>query len=58
LTRYYHRLSAEEEKTAILQALQETGGNKTAAAERLGMSRTTLWKRLKKYGLLQGQAGS
>ncbi len=52
LTRYYQRPSPEEEKAAIVQALHETGGNKTAAAERLGMSRTTLWKRLKEYGLL------
>ncbi|HEC20148.1 MAG TPA: PAS domain-containing protein [Gammaproteobacteria bacterium] len=60
LTRYYQRPSPEEEKAAIVRALQEAGGNKTAAAERLGMSRTTLWKRLKKYGLLagQGSAGS
>ncbi len=52
LTRYYQRPSPEEEKAAIVKALQETGGNKTAAAERLEMSRTTLWKRLKAYELL------
>ena len=58
LTRYYHRPPAEEEKAMILRVLQETGGNKTAAAERLGMSRTTLWKRLKEYGLLGGRNSS
>jgi two-component system, NtrC family, response regulator HydG len=26
--------------------LEESGGNKAKAARRLGMSRTTLWKRL------------
>jgi transcriptional regulator with PAS, ATPase and Fis domain len=53
LTRYYQRPSKEEEKATIVNMLQETGGNKTAAAEKLGMSRTTLWKRLKEYGLLK-----
>lgn len=41
----------EQEKEIILQALQESGGNKAAAARKLGMSRTTLWKKLNKYGL-------
>lgn len=36
----------ELEMKAILDALKETGGNKTKAAEILGMSRTTLWRRL------------
>lgn len=36
----------EVEKQAILDALNLTGGNKTKAAELLGMSRTTLWRRL------------
>ena len=41
----------EHEKEMILQALQETGGNKAEAARKLGMSRTTLWKKLKQYGI-------
>ena len=32
--------------TAIRQALQVTGGNKTKAAQMLGISRTTLWRKL------------
>jgi two-component system, NtrC family, response regulator HydG len=39
--------AAEREADAILQALEATGGNRAEAARRLGMSRTTLWKKLK-----------
>ncbi|MBI3270601.1 MAG: sigma-54-dependent Fis family transcriptional regulator [Planctomycetes bacterium] len=41
----------EAEKTAILRALEEAGGNRTHAARRLGVSRRTLQKKLKEYGL-------
>lgn len=34
------------EKQMIKQVLQETGGNKTETARRLGISRTTLWRKL------------
>lgn len=54
LVQRYYRAAAPEkgqEKEIIMRALQECGGNKAAAAEKLGMSRTTLWKRLKQYGL-------
>ena len=50
----YYRAPAQQkghEKEILLQALNETGGNKAAAAENLGMSRTTLWKKLKQYGI-------
>ncbi len=43
---------AEQEKQHIQRALEVTGYNKTAAAKLLGFSRTTLWRKLKKYGLL------
>ena len=42
---------AENEKVLILKALKESGNNKTEAAERLGMSRRTLHRRLKEYGI-------
>ena len=45
--RYPGSHSLEEERTAIRVALQQTGGRKAEAAELLGMSRTTLWRRLK-----------
>lgn len=35
----------------IIRTLQETGGNKSEAARRLGISRVTLWKHIKKLGI-------
>jgi DNA-binding NtrC family response regulator len=40
---------AELERTAILDTLRRVGGNKTAAAERLGVTARTLLNKLKKY---------
>jgi two-component system, NtrC family, response regulator HydG len=51
LTNYYQ--PAEDgpaERVLILKVLEESGGNKAKAARRLGMSRTTLWKRLSQAG--------
>jgi two-component system response regulator FlrC len=39
------------EKRAILEALESVGGNRKAAAERLGISLRTLQYRLKEYGI-------
>ena len=36
-----------DEERRIAAALEMTGGNKTAAAKVLGISRVTLWKKLK-----------
>jgi DNA-binding NtrC family response regulator len=45
---YYRRaMQADEERAMIRGALDEAGGNRAEAARRLGMSRTTLWKKLK-----------
>lgn len=52
--RYRKERPAEDERTAITAALAETGGAKSAAAERLGMSRTTLWRKMKEYGIADG----
>lgn len=41
---------AEQERQAILDALALTGGRLAEAARRLGISRTTLWRRLRSYG--------
>lgn len=48
------KLSLEKdqlEKTRITEALQETYGNKTAAAKKLGISRVSLYKKIKQYGI-------
>jgi two-component system, NtrC family, response regulator AtoC len=41
----------EAERQLIVQALKEMDGNRTRAADRIGMSRRTLHRKLKKYGL-------
>ncbi len=40
------------EKTAILQTLSAVGGNKSEAARQLGITRKTLHKKLKSYGMM------
>jgi len=44
--------SLEEQEMAYIQwVLNEVGGNKTLAAQTLGIDRVSLWRKLKKYGL-------
>ncbi len=40
-----------EDKERIMRALKQTNGNRCAAAELLGISRTTLYGKLEEYGL-------
>ena len=47
----YQAPDADAEREAILTALEEANGNRTKAAAALGMGRTTLWQKLKEYGL-------
>lgn len=42
----------EVEKAAILATLESAGGNKSETARRLGITRRTLHKKLKKYGVM------
>ncbi len=42
---------AERERQAITDTLQDTSGKLAETARRLGISRTTLWRRLKAYGM-------
>jgi transcriptional regulator with PAS, ATPase and Fis domain len=45
------RTLAERERQAILDTLESTHGRLAETARRLGISRTTLWRRLRAYGL-------
>jgi DNA-binding NtrC family response regulator len=49
--RYRGTVPADEERAAIVSALEQTGGALAQSAELLGMGRTTLWRKLKLYGL-------
>ena len=42
---------ADAERSHILTTLERVGRNQSAAAEALGIGRTTLWRKLKEYGL-------
>jgi DNA-binding NtrC family response regulator len=45
-------VSLEEiEKSFLLQAMEQTGGNQSQAAKRLGLSRHAFLYRLEKYGI-------
>jgi transcriptional regulator with PAS, ATPase and Fis domain len=43
--------SPGDEKRQLLEALEKADGNKSEAARILGISRVTLWKRLKDYDI-------
>ncbi|WP_419661803.1 two component system response regulator, sigma54-specific [Desulfosarcina variabilis str. Montpellier] len=43
--------SPTAEHQRILDALEKTGGHRLKAARELGMERTTLWRKMKKYGI-------
>ena len=42
---------ADAERHAIEQVLKRHGGNRTAACKELGMSRSTLWRKIRKLGI-------
>jgi len=43
--------SWEDERNHLIQTLRRVGGNQSEAARLLGVSRVTIWKRVKKYGI-------
>jgi two-component system response regulator HydG len=48
------RLSINREqikKRELIKILEETGGNQSAAAKLLGVTRVTIWNRMKRYGI-------
>ena len=49
------RASREAETRAIREALEHTGGNKKRAAEFLGISRSALYEKLKRYGIARSR---
>jgi len=48
------RTLADRERQAIVDTLQGTHGKLAETARRLGISRTTLWRRLRAYGVRPG----
>lgn len=42
----------QAERDAVVTALRDTGGNKKAAAQQLGISRTTLYRAIRSYGIV------
>ena len=49
-----HRQSAaswEQEREKLIETLRQVSGNQSEAARLLGVSRVTVWKRIKKYGV-------
>ena len=44
----------DHKKRELIETLAQTKGNQSEAARRLGVSRVTIWKRMKKYGLKSG----
>jgi two-component system, NtrC family, response regulator HydG len=43
--------SPGQKRRELLEALKRTGGNQSAAARLLGVSRVTIWSRMKKFGM-------
>jgi transcriptional regulator of acetoin/glycerol metabolism len=43
--------SWQQEREKLLDTLRQVGGNQSEAARLLGVSRVTIWKRIKKYGI-------
>ena len=49
--RYRAGSVADDERATILGALDQAAGSRSRAAEILGMGRTTLWRKMKLYGI-------
>jgi len=43
--------SWEKKKQELIEVLNRTGGNRSEAARLLGISRTTIWNRMRRYGI-------
>jgi DNA-binding NtrC family response regulator len=51
LEEYIRSYSARIERNLLLKTLEKSGGNRTLAAEKLGISRKTLFNKLKRHGI-------
>ena len=51
----YRAPGEDEERSAIEAALASAEGSRAKAAEMLGMSRTTLWRRIREFGIESGE---
>ncbi len=47
----------EREYRRLVEALEACGGSRTQAAERLGMARSSLWRKMKKYQIQESYGG-
>ena len=45
----------QREEEYIRYVLEHCDGNRTKAAQILGIDRVSLWRKLKKYGLVEGE---
>ena len=45
-------VSDDEERDKIISVLQQHNGHRAKTAKALGMERTTLWRKIKKYGII------
>lgn len=52
----YGNNERENSRREILEALSISGGSKNGAAEVLGISRTTLWRKMRELGMMQAEA--
>jgi len=52
-----HQGSGRHDADAIRAALEGAGWNRAAAARKLGISRVTLWKKMKRFGIAEAGAG-
>jgi PAS domain S-box-containing protein len=48
---HHNAVSRTEERKKLIQTLRQTGGNQSETARLLGVSRVTVWKRIKKFGI-------
>jgi len=50
------KIVEQKKKLQLIKALEQTNGNQSKASEILGVSRVTVWNRMKKYGIRHNQA--